>query len=247
MIHQELIFFQIGDFGLAEAFTPAQNADLTAAGRAAKELLQTRGTSQWYTPEQFHSDWECIDWFNSTIAANFDARHTNVFGIGQVMYSIVTLDGNSPDSTQPFTPGHTIDGAPPRGATFGHHLHAFAAQYSQTLTDLIYQCLYENPAHRPTLDVLKTKITEAYNLALEEGAVIEPLPNFVEPPALGPRMQGRKGNAAGNFHPPGTVSMRCQAASANGAQCNRTVRLPVGTPYPVCKQCKRLGRRAIGI
>lgn len=152
------------------------------------------------------------------------------------MHSIVTIDSTSPDSKQPFLPGHTINGAPPLGVTFGHNLHAFAPRYSRALTDLIYQCLYQDPAHRPTLNELKNKNTQAYTVALDAGADVEPWENFLPQPARGPRKRKRKrkGPAPSNFHPPGTRLMFCQATLADGTQCANTIHLPVGTQYPRC-------------
>lgn len=49
-------------------------------------------------------------------------------------------------------------GAPPKGPTYGEDLTHDSYPYSEGLKDTIFECLYENPSHRPTLVDLKSRI-----------------------------------------------------------------------------------------
>jgi hypothetical protein len=79
------------------------------------------------------------------------------------MHCLTLLTHTKPDHTKPFIPSWQINSAAPKGRTYGANLQAYP--YSQTLKDLISSCLYEVPAHRPTLLELKAQVMEGWAAA----------------------------------------------------------------------------------
>ena len=67
------------------------------------------------------------------------------------------------DHTIPFLPNHLIDNLPAKGLTYGANLIPYP--YSNALKNLIFECLYEIPAHRPSLLELKGKILAGWEIA----------------------------------------------------------------------------------
>ncbi|KUJ08829.1 uncharacterized protein LY89DRAFT_326955 [Mollisia scopiformis] len=244
----------IGDFGHAERITPLLNNSVTQANLDLKQrFTSTKGTQDYNTPEQFHRDWEARNWFDSDIAGNFNGFTYNLFGVGQIMYQIVTCLYDPPDIGDPFLPSYPISGAPALGRTFGPDLNAYAGEYSKVLTDLIYECLYENPTHRPTLETLKYEITRAYNLASQDDDnEIEPWKNFTAPTPLdqpvnipadkGPRKRVQPTDPPSNFFAVKTRIFICQGVLKNGLQCGNRLRGKAGDARPRCAQCIRRRR-----
>ncbi len=105
----------------------------------------------------------------------------------------------------PFIPSLLIDGAAPKGFTFGTKLSV--QNYSTNLKDLVQACLYEKPAHRPNLIDLKTRIRHALDadfaangskgepwedFEMPQPGAPPPIPLIVVPPVLPP--PERQGN-----------------------------------------------------
>jgi serine/threonine protein kinase len=88
---------------------------------------------------------------------------TNVWGIGCIMHNLVMLSEIGPDPTQPFTP-RSINDAAPKCRTFGYDMQS--AAYSNSLKDLIFECLYEVPAERPSIIELKERVGFGYDVAI---------------------------------------------------------------------------------
>lgn len=60
-----------------------------------------------------------------------------------------------PEPGSPFTPTAAINGVAVKGRTYGTRLRRMT--YSVTLTDLVQECLYEVPTHRPPVVELKSR------------------------------------------------------------------------------------------
>jgi len=92
---------------------------------------------------------------------------------------------NPPDPKEPFLPQHNLRGNPPMGITYGTDLQAYPL--SNTLLDLVQECMYEMPHHRPALSELKENTTWGIEATLSVSAEPEPWGDFLpaEPlPAL---------------------------------------------------------------
>ena len=57
---------------------------------------------------------------------------------------------------RPFLPSFTLNGQPAKGLSYGKTMRDSA--YSHTLTELLFECLYEEPRNRPTLQALKNRV-----------------------------------------------------------------------------------------
>jgi hypothetical protein len=79
------------------------------------------------------------------------------------MHNLVMLSEIGPDPTQPFTPQRVNDAAP-KCRTFGYDMQS--AAYSNALKDLIFECLYEIPAERPSIIELKDRVGFGYDVAI---------------------------------------------------------------------------------
>jgi hypothetical protein len=93
---------------------------------------------------------------------------TNVWAIGLIMVCLTQLEYGHIDGGEgglegydpvPFQPTFRINGAMPRGRTYCPSLQA--ENYSNELKGLIFECLYEIPSHRPTIQAIKGRIGEA--------------------------------------------------------------------------------------
>ena len=67
------------------------------------------------------------------------------------------------DPVQVFQPNFPISGNPASGRTYCQQIQA--SQYSDELIHLIFECLYEEPRHRPTLKNLKERISQGIETA----------------------------------------------------------------------------------
>lgn len=89
--------------------------------------------------------------------------------MGIIMYCLIRLvDDKLPDPNSPFYPNFLIDGKPAKGLTYGIEL--MNMPYSEELRHTILECMYEKPANRPVLSILKEKIHK--NLAICRDALI---------------------------------------------------------------------------
>ena len=79
------------------------------------------------------------------------------------MHNLVMLSEIGPDPTQPFSP-QSINDAAPKCRTFGYDMQP--AAYSNALKDLIFECLYEVPAERPSIIELKERVGFGYDVAI---------------------------------------------------------------------------------
>ena len=75
---------------------------------------------------------------------------------------------DGPDWTRPFIPNFNLNGSPPKCCTYGPELRAFSNKhnppgpYSNTLIDMVFECLYELPRWRPTAQQLRTRIARMF-------------------------------------------------------------------------------------
>lgn len=88
----------------------------------------------------------------------------------------------TPKAKQPFIPTGAINGAPAKGISYGTRLQLMT--YSDTLTDLIQEMLYEIPAHRPT--VLEVKNRTLAVIAATRGTLMGQLDNWADLEKPGP-------------------------------------------------------------
>ena len=81
---------------------------------------------------------------------------------------LLALTYNPPNHKAPFLPKFPLNNNPAQGLTYGAKLQTYGAaqgqKYSQSLIDLIYECLYEKPDHRPSLIALKTRVLKAMRI-----------------------------------------------------------------------------------
>ena len=85
------------------------------------------------------------------------------------MYCLIRLvDDELPSSNSPFYPNFLIDGKPAKGLTYGVEL--MNTPYSEELRHTILECMYEKPANRPPLSILKEKVHK--NLTICRDALI---------------------------------------------------------------------------
>ncbi|EKD12088.1 hypothetical protein MBM_09725 [Drepanopeziza brunnea f. sp. 'multigermtubi' MB_m1] len=192
--HPDLPVFKIADFGNAIKFSrnPAQvfplNDFVKDRGR------RRRGTQGYYAPEQFTLRWNYNNFMTSPVCGRYGSctnisrqPPTNLLpspspDTGQAaatMYEVgLCADPNRPVATtgvradQPYQlpPGRTIKGAPALGVLFGFEIDAMT-YYSAFFRETLMECLYEVPAHRPTLLQLRATIEDGIaRCALAGGA-----------------------------------------------------------------------------
>lgn len=137
-----------------------------------------------------------------------------------------------------------------KGIAFGIELRSYP--YSQHLIDLITECLYEHPKHRPTIPRIKERVRDGFNAAVLADGEIEPWADFLPapplppspppasppappapPPAPAPAAAGNPNNFnvnANNTANAGAVQnvaapvgkIQCQQILKNGNQCGNT-------------------------
>jgi hypothetical protein len=83
------------------------------------------------------------------------------------MYRLITFE-YSPLIQNPFFPTFLLNGAPAQGMSHGLNLTMYP-EYGSALIELIIECLYENPQHRPTLLALKTRISDGFTAITNKG------------------------------------------------------------------------------
>lgn len=145
-----------------------------------------------------------------------------MWGIGSIMYSLLTLE-SGPDQRQPFLPTWTLNGDPPAGIVYGHDLKSFQGNpYSGSLTDLIQQCLYDVPAHRPSVLELKDLIMAGLQAARAAGALRDDWENFMPDAPPGTKRARRRPGHRCQAQGIGGNSTRCRNIIAwrGGAWCH---------------------------
>ncbi|KAE9368345.1 kinase-like protein [Stipitochalara longipes BDJ] len=178
--HREAPLCMFTDFGL----TLNRKQNWT---KSEKAQLRRRGTHRFFAPEQFTARWDYLNWNAGGVAGEYGTK-TNVWGIGCIIYGLIALDQIAPDQKQPFLPTWPLYAEPAKGITYGHKLNSFQPDlYSRKLTDLVQQCLYDVPAHRPNVLQLKELIASGLEDARGAGAVREDWENFLPDPPPGTR------------------------------------------------------------
>ncbi len=122
------------------------------------------------------------------------------------MYCLVLMRYRGPDPKQPFTPRWKLNGDKPKGRTFGLPLRGQSPHYSRTLTDLVQECLYEIPGHRPDLNTLKARVRNGWAAAFDANPTLDAWEDFLPPPP--PPPPKRKGRV-------------CKGTWRTGRACNR--------------------------
>ncbi|KAF8851617.1 kinase-like protein [Acephala macrosclerotiorum] len=182
---------KFGDFGKSQKYGTAEKQDISNGMKIKREDWRISGTDTYFTPEQFSEEWDYLGWETSEIAGKYSSDKTNIFGVGILMYMLVTLvdEGITGAAQKPFLPNDFINGARPKGITWGPNLAAYNGIYSKSLTDLIYECLYENPNHRPDLQRLKYETSNAITVLQENNVDPEEWRHFLHQPPVAPVVQ----------------------------------------------------------
>ncbi|KAH7389114.1 hypothetical protein BKA64DRAFT_645575 [Cadophora sp. MPI-SDFR-AT-0126] len=102
---------------------------------------------------------------------------TNVWGVGVIMYQLVTLSEDLPNLLELFLPNWNV--ALSQSPTYGLDIRAY--NYGQSLTDLIFECLSEKPGCRPDLFGLKNRVIDGYSAAHAADTSFEPYSDFQQP------------------------------------------------------------------
>ncbi|KAI9047476.1 hypothetical protein LZ554_008195 [Drepanopeziza brunnea f. sp. 'monogermtubi'] len=185
--HAELPLYKIGDLGTYTLQDRMPPPLVPAADWETNEELRIKGTDLYYAPEQFSPRWNNADYAASPVCGQYSSA-TNIWGVGVIMYQLICLDFWPPDHTQPFMPGFDIQGAAAQGLLYGvgqprplgpagspplPPLVLQQQNYSVLLKDLVHECLYEIPAHRPTLATLKQTIAAQIALLVAGGAEVD--------------------------------------------------------------------------
>ncbi len=103
------------------------------------------------------------------------------------MYCLVVMRYHEPDP-EPFTPRWKLNSETAKGRTFGLELLGQSLHYSRALTDLVQECLYEQPGHRPDLKELKPRVQDGWKAAFKANATIDAWEDFLpQPPPPPPR------------------------------------------------------------
>lgn len=161
-----------------------------------------------------------------------------------------------------FLPTFYINGAPALDYTIGPKLRAYSDnnQYSVSLIDTIYTCLYSTPAHRPDVAALKRAVSIG-----QITSMADPIQSEIDDPAdfryyprvdLRPRPTFRKPNKGkrvkvGQPIAPSEqlniITMRCSLIIIKTKrQCRKTIRGPP-VRFPWCGTCEgtRDGKPAV--
>ncbi|CAL3973700.1 unnamed protein product [Diplocarpon coronariae] len=168
---------KLADFGLAIDVPgdPASALFIPGPTWNDNQLNRSRGTPTYYAPEQFTPRWNYADYAASPVCGRYGTA-TNVWGIGVIMYEITCLyqvNSQVPEAGDPFLPENfLINGDFARGPLFGTELQQLQS-YSTALRDLIHECLYEDPAHRPSLLQLKNRIRAGVNACRAAGETVD--------------------------------------------------------------------------
>lgn len=143
------------------AFFPSD----VAQNRVSLEALRGGGTKGHYPPESFAEAWDFADWDTSFVGKW--SEKSNIWQIATIMYALMLLNAyDYPTPSRPFIPPN-IGGAPPKGNSYGWQLSQTQDRYSEELVHLVWEMLYEVPAHRPGLAELKTRVEQGFRSAQE--------------------------------------------------------------------------------
>lgn len=93
------------------------------------------------------------------------------------MYQLVLLTPEPPNFRNSFLPYNKINDEPPKGLTYGVDIQEYP--YSQTLRDLVQECFYEKPGHRPSLIDLKRRVLKGLETSMIADESEEPWEDFL--------------------------------------------------------------------
>ena len=81
------------------------------------------------------------------------------------MFLLVTLQiQDTPDHKKPWYPLRYINNNVAQGLMYGKEIDT-CDYYSETLRDLVLECLYEKPGERPKVKDLKARVEEGWRVA----------------------------------------------------------------------------------
>lgn len=160
---------------------------------------------------------------------------------------LATLSQQPPDSKLPFLPTWMMNGQPAKGSCYGTDIHAYP--YNDNLLDLIQECLYEHPAHRPTFPELKERVKKGFDIALLADPDQEPWADFLPPaPLPTPRASENTTNSTVSANSNANVNVNVNAGANLNAVNQQAIAQPaapaIGTVfrcahlYPQGGQCK---------
>ncbi|KAL2060033.1 hypothetical protein VTL71DRAFT_9855 [Oculimacula yallundae] len=178
--------WKVGDFGLSGRLRrlnhnvpgvpgPGWTGNVTFS--AMHRNMRETGSRKYYPPEQFSPRWNYRDYATSTVCGKY-GPWTNIWQMGAIMYELACLDRGTPEVCYPFNPASpllaapfTIRGVAAQGITYGTRLRV--TPYTNALKDAIHECLYEEPANRPTILELKARVLAGIDACRQAGDVPE--------------------------------------------------------------------------
>ncbi|KAL2060034.1 hypothetical protein VTL71DRAFT_9856 [Oculimacula yallundae] len=226
LTHPNTPLCKIGDFGFAE-YMPRLNGSISPNGGWVNDYrLRDRGTPEYYAPEQFSTRWNFSNFNGSAVCGQYSAQ-TNVWGIGQLMYDLACFNTPAVNPSIIFTPA-ALRGNPAVGRALGTEIQSVPL-ISAELKDTIQQCLYEVPADRPTLLVLKRRCMTTIAALVAAGARPE---GWQDLERLEPLTPAQEVSPRFDFRP---NPVFCRAIKRNGRRCKNKVTARRNNPSPRCK------------
>jgi hypothetical protein len=155
---------------------------------------------------------------------------------------LATLSQQPPDPTLPFLPTWMMNGEPAKGICYGTDIHAYP--YNDDLLDLIQECLYEQPVHRPKFPKLKERIRKGFDIALLVDPNSEPWADFLPPAPLSPS-ESAENSASPDSNANASANVGANPNAVNQQAIGQPALPAIGTVfrcahlYPQGGQCKR--------
>ncbi|KAI9047470.1 hypothetical protein LZ554_008189 [Drepanopeziza brunnea f. sp. 'monogermtubi'] len=175
--HPDLPVFKIADFGNTIKFDRPPTQVFPSNDFERDRVRRRRGTVGYFAPEQFTPRWDYNDFMTSPVCGRYGSC-TNIWQVAAIMYEIglCSADPNRPaadagvrpDQPYQLPAGRTIKGAPARGVLFGFDIDAMT-YYSAFFRETLMECLYEVPAHRPSLLQLRATIEDGVAMCARVG------------------------------------------------------------------------------
>ncbi|KAE9381085.1 kinase-like protein, partial [Stipitochalara longipes BDJ] len=127
-IHPVHPLCKISDFGIAQNI-PQPQSDYRddQLWLDYYEGHRRSGTHGFYAPEQFTERWDYNGWDRLQQGVDLAGMYqaTNIWGVGCIMYQLITMSKTPPDPKDPFLPQFDVRGRPPLGITYGTDLQAY--------------------------------------------------------------------------------------------------------------------------